>query len=564
MIKQDLEQSIKKAFQSEYGWQPEELDITNPEPQFGDFALACHQFAKELKQSPQDIAQKLADSIKSDLITKSEAVAGYLNITIDNAKIADEVLSEIAKQDKKYGQSKSEKQKILLEYLSPNTNKPLHLGHCRNSFLGNAMAGLLESTGSKVTKVDIVNDRGIHIMKSLVAYQKLGKGETPESTGEKGDHFVGKYYVQFDEETMMEDAKEALRKLEAGDKEIIKLWKQMNKWVLDGFKETYKKLGAEFDKEYYESETYELGKEIVQDGLKKGVFYKEDDNSIWVDLEDVGLDKKIMQRADSTSVYVTQDFGLAISRDKEFDFDGMVYVVGHEQEYHFRVLFEILKKLGYEWSDNLHHLSYGLVYLPEGKMKSREGKVVDADDIIDEVKELAQEEIKKRDDKIKDTELKDRAEIIGMGALKFFLLRVTPTQSIHFNPKEAISFEGSTGPYVQYAHARISSILNEEIELSPKDIDFSVLDKPEEKAVIIKLLNYPDMVREAAANFNPSSVCNYLLELAHLFNSFYHEHHVLKADTEELKNARLLLIKSVQIVLRNGLEVLGIKAPDKM
>jgi arginyl-tRNA synthetase len=425
-----------------------------------------------------------------------------------------------------------------------------------------AMAYILETAGSKVTKVDIVNDRGIHIMKSLVAYQKLGKGKTPKQAKEKGDHFVGKFYVQFDEESMMDDAKEALRKLEAGDKETTKLWKQMNKWVLDGFKETYKKLGAEFDKEYFESDTYKLGKKILEVGLKKNVFYKEDDGSIWVDLEDVGLDKKIVQRSDGTSVYVTQDFGLAISRDKEFDFDGMVYVVGHEQEYHFKVLFSIMKKLGYEWSDNLYHLSYGLVFLPEGKMKSREGKVVDADDIIKEVKDLAQDEVKKRFPDISKKDLEKRAEIIGMGALKFTLLRVTPSQSIHYNPKEAIKFEGSTGPYVQYAHARISSILKK--ESATKKVKFELLDKPEEKAVILKLLQYPDVVQVAASNYNPSTICNYLLELSQTFNTFYHEHHVLKSENEDLKNARLMLIQAVQIVLRNGLDVLGIKAPEKM
>jgi arginyl-tRNA synthetase len=363
---------------------------------------------------------------------------------------------------------------------------------------------------------------------------------------------------------MMDEAQEALRKLEAGDKEITKLWKQMNAWVLDGFKETYKKLGAEFDKEYFESDTYKLGSKIVDEGSKKGVFYKEEDGSVWVDLEGVGLDKKIVRRSDGTSVYVTQDLGLAVERQKKFKADEFVYVVGHEQEYHFKVLFNIMKKLGYDWADNLHHLSYGLVFLPEGKMKSREGKVVDADNIIEEVKELAKGEIKKRKEDITESELEERAELIGMGALKFFLLRVTPTQSIHFNPKEAISFEGSTGPYVQYSHARISSILAEETALAPKEIDFSLLDKPEEKEVIIKLQNYPDVIREAAQNYNPSSVCNYLLELSHNFNTFYHAHSVLKAETEELKHSRLLLIKSVQIVLRNGLELLGIKAPEKM
>jgi len=572
MITEQIQGIINKAFQSAFGFQPEEIEITNPEPQFGDFAIACHSFAKELKMSPQDIASKLLDVIDDSLITKSEAVAGYLNVFVDSSVLAEEVLSEINKKESwlerfrtKADQplaGKKGKEKIVLEYSSPNTNKPLHLGHVRNNVLGMSLANILETQNSNVEKVQLINDRGIHIMKSLVAYQKLGKGKTPESENTKGDHFVGEYYVKFDDEKMMEDAQEALREWEAGDKEIKDLWKKMNKWVSNGFEDTYKLLGSEFDKTYYESEIYESGKKIIEQGLEKGIFKQEDDGSVSVDLEDIGLDKKILQRSDGTSIYVTQDLALAVKRQEEYGADSLVYVVGHEQEYHFKVLFEILKRLGYGWSKNLYHLSYGLVFLPEGKMKSREGKVVDADDIIKEVKDLASKEIKKRFPEISKDETKDRARIIGMGALKFLLLRVTPSQSIHYDPKQAIAFEGSTGPYIQYAHARISSIL--EKESAPKKVKFELLKSTEEKEVILKLMQYKDMLKDSADNYNPSTVCNYLLELSQVFNAFYHKNKVLKAESEDLKNARLLLIKSVQIVLKDGLGLLGIEAPDKM
>jgi len=597
MIADAIRKEIQKSFKAVFGREPEDFTMTNPEPQFGDFAFACHQYAKELKVSPQDIARKLAGAVASDLVAKAEAVAGYVNLTIDAGALAQEAVSGVIKQDKQYGQSKAKKENLLLEYSSPNTNKPLHLGHVRNNVLGMSLSRLFASQGTQITKVQIINDRGIHIIKSMLAYQKWGEGQTPEEAGEKGDHFVGKFYVMFEREFEREwqaflknnpevpglskedaakrrqeffgeseigrQAQEMLRQWEAGDRDVMELWKQMNEWVYVGFGETYQALGSEFDKNYYESDTYLLGRKIIDDGLKKGVFYEEG-GAIWIDLADVGLDKKLVRRSDGTSVYVTQDFGLAVARQKEFKFERLVYVVGHEQEYHFKILFAILKKLGYEWAKNLHHLSYGLVFLPEGKMKSREGMVVDADDIIGEVKSLAAEEVRKRFLDIAEAEVSERAEIIGMGALKFFLLRVTPTQSIHFNPKEAISFEGSTGPYVQYAHARIASILSEETALPPDSIDFNLLDRAEERALSLKLLRFPDVLKAAASQYNPSMVCTYLIELSHNFNTFYHSHSVLKADSEELKHARLALVQAVQIVLRNGLSVLGITAPEKM
>ncbi|MDP3995357.1 MAG: arginine--tRNA ligase, partial [bacterium] len=424
MISQDIRKEILASFVRAFNWKPDAFELSRPDPQFGDFSLACHAFAKELKTSPQDIALKLATQLTGGPIKKAEAIAGFLNITIAPSSLAREAITEIIKQDKHYGESKARKEKILLEYSSPNTNKPLHLGHIRNNVLGMSFSRLLESQGSRVIKTQIINDRGIHIIKSMLAYQKWGEGVTPEKAGVKGDRFVGRFYVLFEKEFEREwqvflksnpevpglskedasrrrqeffgaseigqQAQEMLRTWEAGDKSVLALWKEMNDWVYQGFEQTYRALGSEFDKNYYESETYLLGKKIIDDGLKKGVFYEED-GAIWIDLTDIGLDKKLVRRKDGTSVYVTQDFGLAVARQKEFKFDGLVYVVGHEQEYHFKVLFAILKKLGYAWADNLHHLSYGLVFLPEGKMKSREGKVVDADDSVAEVTLLAAE-----------------------------------------------------------------------------------------------------------------------------------------------------------------------------
>ena len=564
MIKQKIAEKIKKAFKKEFNIALDEVDLSYPESQFGDFSVSCHKFAKDLKMSPQEIAQKLSETLKDKLIAKTEAIAGYLNIFVDSAMLSKEVLSDILNQENAYGSSKITKQKIVLEYSSPNTNKPLHLGHARNNMLGMSLSCLLESQGAEVIKTQIINDRGIHIMKSLVAYQKLGNNETPESAGMKGDHFVGKYYVLFDEETMMDEAQEALRKWEAGDAKVVKLWEQMNKWVYEGYEDTYRDLGSEFDKDYYESEIYKSGKEIVAQGILKDVFKKEEDGSVSINLEDIGLDKKILQRADGTSIYITQDLALAVERQKEFKADSLIYVVGQEQEYHFKVLFEILKRLGYEWAKNLRHLSYGLVFLPEGKMKSREGKVVDADDIIAEVEDLAAKEIKKRFPEISDAELGQRSDAIGLGALKFMLLRVTPSQAIHFDPKEAISFEGSTGPYVQYVFARISSIL-ENMELPEiDDVDFSLLAEKEEKELVLKLMQYPEVLSSAAENYNPSALCNYLLELSQIFNSFYHKHSVLKAEGGTVRDARLCLIASARIVLKNGLNILGIEAVSKM
>ena len=593
MIEDKIKKLIQEAFQSVFNHKPGEINLATPDAQFGDFAFACHASAKELKLAPQEIAAKIAAAMSSQNSLTAQAVAGYVNITVAPVLLAQEVLGAVLKEKTKYGAAKKTKEKVVLEYSSPNTNKPLHLGHIRNNVLGMALHNLLLNQGNKVVPAQIINDRGIHIIKSMLAYQKWGKGETPKTAGEKGDHFVGKFYILFEKEFEQEwqeylqnnppagdvakvrqeffgqsrigqEAQVMLRAWEQGDKAVRALWQKMNKWVYAGFNETYKTLGSEFKKNYFESKTYLLGKAIVAEGLKKGAFYREADGSVWVDLTADGLDKKILQRSDGTSVYITQDLGLAVQRHKEFKFKSLAYVVGHEQEYHFKVLFLILQKLGYEWAHKLRHLSYGLVFLPEGKMKSREGKVVDADDIMAEVVELAREQIVKRQAGIKAKDCEKRARAIGLGALKFFLLRITPTQSIHFNPAEAIAFEGATGPYVQYAHARIAKILQSASAGSVSKTDLSKLSTPEEKAVLLKLLAYPKAVSDAAQNYSPNTVCDYLVNLAQAFNTFYHKHQVLKAEDKATRQARLLLIKAVQIVLANGLALLGIEAPEKM
>ncbi|MEK7164851.1 MAG: arginine--tRNA ligase, partial [Patescibacteria group bacterium] len=549
MLEDKIKKLIQQALRSVFSHEPKDINLATPDAQFGDFAFTSHSLAKDLKQSPQEIASKIAGALAGHGNITAQAVAGYVNITVLPALLGKEVLGAVLKEKNNYGHHKKTTDKAVLEYSSPNTNKPLHLGHIRNNVLGMALYNLLSSQGAKVIPVQIINDRGIHIIKSMLAYQKWGQGQTPKFTGAKGDHFVGKFYVLFEKEFEQEwqeylnnnkvtgdlakarqeffgqsrigqEAQVMLRAWEQGEKSVRALWKKMNQWVYAGFGATYKVLGSEFKKNYFESKTYLLGKAIVAEGLKKGAFYREADGSVWVDLTADGLDKKILQRSDGTSVYITQDLGLAVQRHKEFKFTGLAYVVGHEQEYHFKVLFLILQKLGYAWVKKLRHLSYGLVFLPEGKMKSREGKVVDADDIMAEVVELAREQITKRQTGIKAKERERRAQAIGLGALKFFLLRVTPTQSIHFNPAEAIAFEGATGPYVQYAHARIASILKSAKAGSIGKTDLSKLSTFEEKAVLLKLLAYPKAVSDAAQNYSPNIVCDYLVGLAQAFNTF--------------------------------------------
>ncbi|MBI1970527.1 arginine--tRNA ligase [Candidatus Woesearchaeota archaeon] len=546
----------------------------------GDLAYPCFIHAKELKKAPQVIAKEgvehitKAKSLSRTPFSKITAVGPYINFFVDSGKLAATLLSTIIKSSNPkskalYGKGMI-KRKVMVEYASPNTNKPLHLGHVRNISLGHSVSKLLDFQGMKVIQVNINNDRGVHICKSMLAYQKWGKNAQPDI---KTDHFVGKFYVLFsdhakDNPAFEEEAQDLLRKWEAGDKETIKVWKLMNAWAYNGFEETYAKLGVAFDKYYYESEIYKEGKKIVMDGLKKKIFYKNKDGAVVADIP--GLDTKVLLRSDGTSVYITQDLYLATLKAKESRLDSSIYVVANEQNYHFQVLFKLLKILEYSWADKCHHLSYGMVYLPHGKMKSREGTVVDADDIIENMKDLARVEIRKRYHDLTEAEVDQRAMIIGLGALKFYLLKIDPNRDMHFNPEESISFEGETGPYVQYAHARICSVIRKWKEHAgknaklPLSADAALLREKQEETVTKLLSQFPDITKEAAELYRPSVLCRYLLDLSQAFNEFYHTCPVVAAHTEELRDARLLLCEAVRIVLHRGLYLLGIEAPEEM
>ena len=490
--------------------------------------------------------------------------------------------------DKEFGfiQTHPEAQSVMVEYSSPNTNKPIHLGHIRNNLLGYSVAQIFKAAGHKVQKIQIINDRGIHICKSMIAWEKFGNGETPETSGLKGDHLVGKYYVEFDKHyreeikdlmakgqseddakknaPLFKEAQEMLLKWEAGDENVRELWAKMNGWVYDGFAETYKRLGVDFDHYQYESNTYLLGKNLIQKGLDSGVFYRKDDGSVWIDLRADGLDEKLVLRSDGTSVYMTQDLGTAVERFETFDIDKLIYVVGNEQDYHFKVLFLILKKLGYKWADTLEHLSYGMVNLPDGKMKSREGTVVDADELMEDMFQTAKEissELGKLDD-YSDDEKDKLYEIIGMGALKYYILKVDPKKGILFDPKESVDFNGNTGPFIQYTYARIQSILRKE---SPKEFDMNSIELNEAEIEIIRHLNnFEETIQKSAEDLSPALVANYVYDLVKLFNSFYQNYSVLKAENEDLKNFRIHLSQWVSNAISNSLSLLGIISPEKM
>jgi arginyl-tRNA synthetase len=546
-----------------------------PDPKLGDYAFACFAFAKEQKKSPADIAKDLAGKIKPDeYIKEIKATGPYVNFFVDKAKLAEEVAQEIFKKKEKYGHSSiGKKEVVVVEYPAPNTNKPLHLGHMRNMALGVSMANILESQGCKVKRVNLNNDRGIHVCKSMLAYQKWGNGKTPESEKRKPDHFVGDYYVLFCQKAkenpeLEKEAQEMLQKWEQGDEEVIALWKKMNKWAFKGFKETYRHFGLpKFDKEYYESNTYKQGKEIVMDGVEKGVFKERDDGAVFVDLKKQGLGEKVLIRADGTSVYVTQDLYLAQLKHEDFNFDKSIYVVATEQNYHFNVLFTLLKKLQYPWADGCYHFAYGMVLLPEGKMKSREGTVVDADDLMLEMEDLARDEISKRHKDLEEEEVHERGRFVGLGAIKFYLLKIDAIKDMTFLPEESISFEGDTGPYLQYTHARACSVLKKakEKNLAPNPaVSYELLDKPSEIALIQALSEFPAKCADACVNLRPHIIAQYLLALGRAFNEFYHACHCLKEEDEELLKARLLLIDCTRQVLDNGLNLLGIHAPEEM
>ncbi|MBW2986765.1 arginine--tRNA ligase [Candidatus Woesearchaeota archaeon] len=546
-----------------------------PNPKLGDYAFTCFALAKDKKKNPVEIAKEFAEKIKpDDYILEVKSTGPYINFFINKAKLAEDTAKNIHKKKDKYGHSDiGHKEVVVIEYPGPNTNKPLHIGHMRNMALGVSMANIFESQGCKIKKVNIINDRGIHICKSMLAYQKWGEKKTPESQKRKSDHFVGDYYVMFNNKLkenpkLEEEAQEMLRSWEAGDKEVRALWKKMNSWAFKGFDKTYKHFGlSKFDKEYFESETYKKGREIVLEGVEKGLFKKRKDDAIFIDLSKEGLGEKVLLRPDGTSVYVTQDLYVAVQRYNDFKFDKSIYVVATEQNYHFKVLFTLLKKLGYKWADGCYHFAYGMVHLPEGKMKSREGTVVDADDLMLEMEDLAREKIAERHKDLEEETVHERGTFVGLAAIKFYLLKIDAIKDMTFKPEESISFEGDTGPYLQYTHARACSILRKakESDLTPDlKIDFNLLNNPSETALVQALAEFPDKTKEACVSMRPHIIAQYLLTLGRAFNEFYHACHCLNEENKELAKARLLLIDCSRQVIKNGLNLLGIYAPEEM
>ncbi len=584
-IKVATANAIKILYQIELEANAILVNATKPEFE-GDYTVVLFAFVKQLKKSPDELGNALGEYLvqqHKDLFTGFTIIKGFLNLTISNSYW----LHFIQKQysNTSYGITTKGSHTIMLEYSSPNTNKPLHLGHLRNNFLGWSTAEILKANGNAVVKTCIVNDRGIHICKSMIAWQLFANGATPQSTNTKGDHFVGDYYVKFNDEykkqveklitagntkevaekeaPIMKASQQMLLDWEAGKADVIELWKTMNSWVYDGFAITYKNIGSDFDNTYYESNTYLLGKKIVQLGLEKNVFYKKEDGSVWIDLTADGLDEKVVMRKDGTSVYITQDIGLAEQRYNEYQANESIYVIGDEQNYHMKVLKLICQKLGLPSADGIHHLSYGMVELPTGKMKSREGTVVDADDLVAEMINIAQQKTEELG-KVKDfttDELKELYQTIGLGALKFFLLRVDPKKKMIFNPEESIDFHGFTGPFVQYTHARIKSILRK-IEDSQLKIKTSLL--PLEKELTVNLELFPAVINEAATEHDPSKIAIYVFNLAKVFNSFYAELSIASAESEEKKQLRLQLATLTAHTLKTGMNLLGIHVPERM
>ena len=567
-----------------------QLQIQKTRKEFeGDYTLVTFPLLKMSRKSPEATATEIGEHIVANCeqVSAFNVIKGFLNLQLAPSFWTDRFAAAV--EDENFGFGAPTNRTIMIEYSSPNTNKPLHLGHIRNNLLGYSVAQILKANGHNVIKVNLVNDRGIHICKSMLAWQLYGGGETPESSGMKGDHLVGKYYVEFDkhykaqikelvEGGMSEDeakkkapimlsAQEMLRKWEAKDPEVYELWQRMNGWVYEGFDVTYKALGVDFDKVYYESETYLLGKSLVQDGLDKGVFFRKEDNSVWIDLESDGLDQKLLLRGDGTSVYMTQDLGTALSRFEENKLDDMIYVVGNEQNYHFQVLKLVLKKLGYDWSDNIYHLSYGMVELPEGKMKSREGTVVDADDLIEDMVDTAREmsqELGKLDG-CSEAEANEVCRMVGLGALKYFILKVDPKKTMLFDPRESIDFNGNTGPFIQYTHARICSVLRkaEEAGIDYKGrADVELLS--EEVELIKAITEFPAVVASAGENFAPSVIAAYAYDLAKSFNGYYHDHSILREEDEAKRKMRLQLASEVALVIRRAMKLLGIDVPQRM
>ena len=593
-IEKMLTQQVLEAVKACYGVELTEKDVQLQETRkefAGDLTVVVFPFTRYSRKSPEETAKELGEYLKQNIeeVETYNVIKGFLNVVISSAYWI-EVLNDVAKEEK-YGYAKEPSGKTyMIEYSSPNTNKPLHLGPIRTNFLGWSVSEIQKANGHNVIMVNLVNDRGIHICKSMIAWEKFANGATPESTGTKGDHFVGDYYVRFDKEykaqikELMEqgkteeeakkeapillEAQEMLRKWEAGDEKVVSLWRTMNDWVLKGFDETYKMMGISFDKVYFESQTYKKGRDLVLKGLADGVLYRKDTGSVWADLTGDGLDHKLLLRDDGTSVYMTQDIGTAYDRFNEFNMDQEIYVVGNEQNYHFQVLSLVCKKLGFDWADKIKHLSYGMVELPEGKMKSREGTVVDADDLIDEMIHTARttsEELGKLDGYTKE-EAEDVYRKVALGALKYFILKVDPKKTMMFNPKESIDFNGNTGPFIQYTYTRIKSVLRKAeeagVKIVPGDIHTALTEKEQNLVKLIAKL--PAVVKEAGDNYSPALIGNYAYELAKEFNQFYHDYSILKEENEQVRNLRLLLAQQCSVAIENAMGMLGIEMPERM
>ena len=596
MIEQNLQQAVADALKRLYGMEvaPATVVLQATKKEFaGDYTVVVFPYVKQARKSPEQLANELGAAVKEAVaeVADYNVIKGFLNFVVDDSYWVRFVTAEAT--DANYGlkQAQPDESPVVVEYSSPNTNKPLHLGHIRNNLLGWSVSELLAANGANVKKVNLVNDRGIHICKSMLAWLRFGNGETPESSGMKGDHLVGKYYVEFDKHykeeiheltakgmdeeeakkqaPLMVEAQQMLKRWEEGDKEIRDLWSKMNGWVYAGFDETYRKMGVGFDKVYYESNTYLLGKELVQKGLDMGVLFRKEDGSVWCDLTADGLDQKLLLRKDGTSVYMTQDLGTALLRHNDFGAERLIYVVGNEQDYHFKVLKLILGKLGFDWADKVYHLSYGMVELPNGKMKSREGTVVDADDLIAEMEVTAEEMCRDhgKNDDMSPEQLKELYHMLALGALKYFILKVDPTKNMLFNPAESIDFNGNTGPFIQYTHARIHSIVRKAAEqgVDPaQELSAPIELTDKERAVVKCLHDLPSTVASAAANYSPAMVANHAFDLAKSFNSFYQDTPILRENDPVLRLFRVKLCALVALSLKNTMHILGIEVPERM
>lgn len=591
-LEQILKKEVTNALKALYRMESEVCNIQfqKTKKEFeGDITLVVFPFTKLSRKSPENTGEEIGAFLQQHLpiLSKFNVIKGFLNLTIDS----NYWIERLNEFEGVQSDTSAHSPLMMIEYSSPNTNKPLHLGHIRNNLLGHSIAEIQKANNWQVVKTNIVNDRGIHICKSMLAWQKFGNGETPLSTGMKGDHLVGKYYVAFDkaykaeiadlqdkgyseedakrEAPIMQEAQAMLRKWEQGDPSTLSLWREMNGWVYEGFETTYKALGVDFDKIYYESDTYKEGKSKVEEGLDKGLFFRKEDGSVWADLSDEGLDEKLLLRGDGTSVYMTQDIGTAKLRFEDYPIDKMVYVVGNEQIYHFQVLSILLDKLGFSWGKDLVHFSYGMVELPDGKMKSREGTVVDADDLIAEMVHTAQsisEELGKLEN-YTESEKQEVSRMVGLGALKYFILKVDPRKNMIFDPSESIDFNGNTGPFIQYTHARIQSVLRKAKEqglVCPTSVECDLPIADKERQLVQLLLSYPDIVREAGKEFSPAIVANYTYELVKEYNQFYHDFSILKEEQEKLVGFRLMLSAKVAHVIKHSMGLLGIDVPDRM